>query len=77
MRLVSSARVIEPHLLEHILEMEDQHVVFRKGHPLLARVEIMDILVAPTFLRRVVRVEHLGDSVRFDTRDAGLEEIMW
>jgi hypothetical protein len=63
-------------MLEYFDEVEDEHLIVRKGHPVLDGVSLMDILVAPSFLRRAVVIEDLGESLRFQSVLQGLNIFM-
>ncbi|MFU8802218.1 MAG: hypothetical protein ACNA8W_00275 [Bradymonadaceae bacterium] len=72
--------VLEDDVLEFLIEIEPNHLVFTLGHPLLDEVELMEILVSANehfpFLRRVVDINREATTITFHTVDASLEEVM-
>jgi hypothetical protein len=80
MRLVSWAHVVESDLISEIIEITDERIVFRAGHPQLDDFSMMDILLshheANPFLRRIVAIDVSGGSVVIETRPASLEEAV-
>ncbi|CAN5469923.1 hypothetical protein BH23BAC4_BH23BAC4_15850 [soil metagenome] len=80
MRLVSWAHIVESDLVDAIIEIGDEHILFASGHPQLDEFDPMDIVLshheANPFLRRVIFVEQRGETVYIETRPASLEEAI-
>lgn len=73
-------KVLEEDVLQHLLEIEPNRLTFSLGHPLLEKIQLMEILVSSSpddpFLRRVVDIQKNDSTISFHTVDASLSEVM-